>query len=127
MSDDTTGKILQHFFYYQNLIKIFHWQTRKYAHHVASDNLYSGIQTLIDQWVEVYQGKYGIMSFENKEVEIPLKNMDIKSFISSLDKFKSFLTNYLVENLDESDTDLVNIRDEMLALVNKTLYLLTLE
>jgi len=124
---DTTGKILQHFFYYQNLIKIFHWQTRKYSQHVASDNLYSGIQTLIDQWVEVYQGKYGIMSFENKEVEIPLKNMDIKSFISSLDKFKSFLTNYLVETLDENDTDLVNIRDEMLTLVNQTLYLLTLE
>jgi len=121
-----TGKILQHFFYYQNLIKIFHWQTRKYAQHIASDKLYSGIQTLIDQWVEVYQGKYETMEFE-KEVEIPLKNMDIDDFFSTLEKFKMFLTNYLVEHLDKKDTDLVNIRDEMLALINQTLYLLTLE
>jgi hypothetical protein len=125
MSD--TSKILQHFFYYQNLIKIFHWQTRKYAQHVASDNLYSGIQTLIDQWVEVYQGKYEIMNFKNDEVEIPLKNMDIEEFIVQLDKFKLFLENYLVKDLSKNDTDLVNIRDEMLALINKTLYLLTLE
>lgn len=124
---DTTGKILQYFFYYQNVIKIFHWQTRKYSQHIASDNLYTGIQTLIDQWVEVYQGKYGIMSFEQKEVEIPLKNMDIESFISSLKKFKLFLNNYLLENIEENDTDLVNIRDEMLALTNKTLYFLSLE
>jgi hypothetical protein len=121
-----TGKLLQHFFYYQNLIKIFHWQTRKYSQHIASDNLYSGIQSLIDKWVEVYQGKYEIMEFE-KEVDIPLKNMDIDSFISTLEKFKSFLLNYLVKNLDENDNDLVNIRDEILALVNQTLYLLKLE
>lgn len=122
-----TGKLLQHFFYYQNIIKIFHWQTRKYAQHVASDNLYIGIQTLIDQWVEVYQGKYEIMSFDNNKVEIPLKNMDIEEFILQLEQFKLFLENYLVKDLSKNDTDLVNIRDEMLSLINKTLYLLTLE
>lgn len=121
-----TGKILQYFFYYQNMIKIFHWQTRKYAQHIASDNLYTGIQTLIDQWVEVYQGKYEIMSFDNK-VEIPLKNMDIEEFVVQLEQFKLFLDDYLVKDLSKNDTDLVNIRDEMLALINKTLYLLTLE
>lgn len=58
------SKLLQHFFYYQNLIKIFHWQTKNYAQHIASDQLYTSLLGLIDEWVEVYQGKYPILSLK---------------------------------------------------------------
>ena len=76
------SKLLQHFFYYQNLIKIFHWQTKKYAQHIASDQLYQTLQTLIDQWVEVYQGKYGIITFEDKIFSS--SNNFLVSLVSSL-------------------------------------------
>ena len=124
------SKLLQHFFYYQNLIKIFHWQTKKYAQHIASDQLYQTLQTLIDQWVEVYQGKYGILTFEDK-VNISLKDMDLSDFKKLLIQFKSFLINdipnYLGKDKEMKNTDLINIRDEMLAILNKTLYLITLD
>ena len=124
------SKLLQYFFYYQTLIKIFHWQTKNYAQHIASDQLYTSLLTLIDQWVEVYQGKYAILTFkEDNKMNIPLRNMDLEDFKLHLNQFKEFLMNQLPTYLNDKmhNTDLLNIRDEMLAITNKTLYLLKLE
>ena len=128
------NKLLQYFFYYQNLIKIFHWQTKKYSQHVASDNLYQSLQNLIDQWVEVYQGKYDNLKIDESDknnFNISLRNMDLNDFVLHLKQFKSFLLDILPSSLGKNremkNTDLLNIRDEMLAITNKTLYLLTLE
>ena len=124
------SKLLQYFFYYQTLIKIFHWQTKNYAQHIASDQLYTSLLTLIDQWVEVYQGKYAILTFkEDNKMNIPLRNMDLEDLKLHLNQFKEFLMNQLPTFLNDKmhNTDLLNIRDEMLAITNKTLYLLKLE
>lgn len=125
------SKILQYFFYYQNLIKVFHWQTDKYSQHVASDQLYNSLQTLIDQWVEVYQGKYQTLTFEDDKVNVPLRNVDLDDFKLHLTQFKTFLMRdipkFLGDDKEMKHTDLYNIRDEMLAITNKTLYLLKLE
>ena len=125
------SKILQYFFYYQNLIKVFHWQTKSYAQHVASDQLYTTLQTLIDQWVEVYQGKYENLSFDDSiKVNVPLRNVDFDDFKLHLNQFKDFLMKKIpefLENKEMKNTDLYNIRDEMLAITNKTLFLLKLE
>lgn len=126
------SKLLQYFFYYQNLIKIFHWQTNKYAQHMASDQLYNTLQTLIDQWVEIYQGKYGTLTFKDDgKISIPLRNVDLDDFKLHLNQFKLFLINDIPSHLgnekDMKNTDLYNIRDEMLAIINKTLYLIKLQ
>lgn len=125
------SKILQYFFYYQNLIKVFHWQTNSYAQHVASDQLYNSLQTLTDQWVEVYQGKYQTLTFDDEKVNVPLRNVDLNDFKLHLTQFKTFLMRdipkFLGDDKEMKHTDLYNIRDEMLAITNKTLYLLKLE
>jgi hypothetical protein len=125
------SKLLQLFFYYQTLIKIFHWQTKKYAQHVASDQLYTALLPLIDQWVEVYQGKYPTLTFEkDNSLSVPLRNMDLDDFKLHLQQFKSFLMDKLPTYINHGkmqNTDLLNIRDEMLTITNKTLYLLQLE
>jgi hypothetical protein len=125
------SKILQYFFYYQNLIKVFHWQTNSYAQHVASDQLYNSLQTLTDQWVEVYQGKYQTLTFDEDKVNVPLRNVDLDDLKLHLTQFKTFLMRdipkFLGDDKEMKHTDLYNIRDEMLAITNKTLYLLKLE
>jgi len=125
------SKILQYFFYYQNLIKVFHWQTNKYSQHVASDQLYTSLQTLTDEWVEVYQGKYQTLTFEDDKVNVPLRNVDLDDLKLHLTQFKTFLMRdipkFLGDDKEMKHTDLYNIRDEMLAITNKTLYLLKLE
>lgn len=126
-----SSKILQHFFYYQNIIKVFHWQTTSYAQHVASDQLYTSLQTLVDQWVEVYQGKYQTLTFDDDKVNVPLRNVDLDDFKLHLTQFKTFLMRdipkFLGDDKEMKHTDLYNIRDEMLAITNKTLYLLKLQ
>jgi hypothetical protein len=125
------SKLLQLFFYYQTLIKIFHWQTKSYSQHVASDQLYTSLLALIDQWVEVYQGKYPTLTFDkDNSLSVPLRNMDLDDFVLHLQQFKSFLMDKLptyINNGKMQNTDLLNIRDEMLAITNKTLYLLQLQ
>ena len=123
------SKLLQYFFYYQNLIKVFHWQTKKYAEHIASDQLYTTLQTLIDEWVEVYQGKYSTLTFDkDNSLSVPLRNIDLDDFKLHLQQFKSFLMDKLPTYINHGkmqNTDLLNIRDEILGDMNQFLYLLS--
>jgi hypothetical protein len=48
------------------------------------------------------------------------------SAVETIQQYINFLKNDLPKNLESSDTDLLNIRDEMLSNLNKTLYLFTL-
>jgi hypothetical protein len=107
--------------------KILHWQTKGYARHIAFGNIYDTLDGLIDQYVEISMGKVGRFSIDesNRNIEIyNLQDIDIVKFIQ---KIKEFLIGLSAELSSENDTDLLNLRDEMLAEVNKLAYLLTLE
>jgi hypothetical protein len=71
-------------------------------------------------------GKYGRPTFEP---EFGLMFQDISSL--SMQNFLDGITEFFVgmsEQLNSKyDTDLLNLRDEMLALINKSKYLLTLK
>lgn len=108
--------------YLQNQFKIFHWQTFSYAQHEAFGQLYDSLSDKIDQFVEVYQGIYGRLDFEGESFAFGnLRNSD---FGMMLEDQASTLKSY--ENYFGGNTDLLNIRDEILASLHKTQYLLTL-
>jgi DNA-binding ferritin-like protein len=110
----------------QAQMKINHWQTKGYARHVAFGAFYEKMDGLIDNFLESAMGKYGRFNLNNTEKTIELKNLselDIKNLIATL---RTALVD-LKNDLDESDTDLLNLRDEMIGEVNKLGYLLTLE
>jgi hypothetical protein len=109
----------------QNQFRVFHWQTESHAQHVAFGSAYESLDELIDEFVEVYQGKNGIVK-PNEGFKIKLENLD-NNPSEMIDVFIEFLQNDLPEELEEKDTDLLNIRDEMLGLLNKTKYLLLLK
>ena len=96
-----------------------------YPRHIATDNLLGDLLPLIDQFVEVYMGRYSRPVY-NKPRNIVIggwteKNAESK--VKETIKYLSDLTEFL--NV-KKDTDLLNIRDEMIGLLNKTLYLFTL-
>jgi hypothetical protein len=103
-------------------IHVFHWLTTSYAQHQALGGLYDGIHDLSDQFMEVYMGKYGRTIGYSSASMI---SYDVSDVIETIKGFEGFLIS-LTGQFSESDTDLLNIRDEMLALVHKTQYLLTL-
>ena len=73
--------------------------------------------------METRFGKYGVRKAK-ETFNFSLKNYEDTSAALILNDGIDFLTNNLVE---EGDTDLCNIRDEMLGLLNHTKYLLTLQ
>lgn len=112
---------------FRDMMKVYHWRTTSYARHKASDSLILGLDPLIDQFVEVYLGKYPRPSFPAGAFSIDLVNLSDGQAVTALQEFKDFLLNDLSQLQGEMlNTDLINIRDEMLALVNQTLYLFTL-
>ena len=102
-------------------IHIFHWQSKKYAEHVALGSLYDGIQDLSDDFMEVFIGNNDGARAGSEDMIPGLFSLDVSSVGEVIFSFESFL-----KNMDVESTDLLNIRDEMLALVHKTQYLLTL-
>jgi len=109
----------------QNQLRIFHWQTSSYAQHKAFGKAYEDLGDLIDSFVEIYIGKYGKVRAK-LTYSIELDNLE--------DNFLDYINNYieyflsLNNELDsEKDTDLLNIRDEMLSVLNRLKYLLTLK
>jgi hypothetical protein len=106
--------------------KFMHWQTTGDAKHRAYGDIYDTLGDLIDSFTEAMMGKYGRPEFES---EFSLMFQDLKSL--SLQNFMDGITDFLVsitEMLDPKyDTDLLNLRDEMLAAINKLKYLLTLK
>ncbi len=105
-------------------MRIYHWQTKSFAEHSAFGDAYSNLDELIDEFMEVYIGKNERPVAKDK-FNISLMNIS-ENKVSVINAFIDVLTQDLPQALDERDTDLLNIRDEMLGLLNKLKYLLTL-
>lgn len=106
-------------------VKLYHWQTMSYPRHKATDELVGKLDENIDQFVEVYIGKYGRPKLTGRTSSIHLRNHSDKEATKMLQSAISWLTNDLPKKLKKTDTDLLNIRDEILGDLNQTLYLFT--
>ena len=106
-------------------VKLYHWQTMAYPRHVATDELVTKLDANIDQFVEVYVGKYGRPKLSGQTSTIRLRNHSDKEATSLLKEAVDWLTTDLIRRLKKTDTDLLNIRDTIVADLNQTLYLFT--
>jgi len=118
-------KLIAPFIQIQEQLRILHWQSETYAQHKAFGKAYESLIDLIDSFVEVYSGKYGKPRAKLK-YNITLSNFE-DNYIEFIDSSILFLDG-LTDELDSSkDSDLLNIRDEMKAVLNTLKYLLTLK
>jgi len=108
-------------------IKLFHWRTTSYAIHKATCELHSTLSGNIDSFVEIMIGKNGVRIDMSSS-----KTMDLFS-CSTPEQLKETVQQFKTEliamnsKMDVSiNSDLLNIRDEMVGHVNQFLYLLTL-
>jgi hypothetical protein len=114
----------------QNQFRVYHWQTQKkpgsFAQHEAFGKAYEALDPLIDDFIEIFQGKRGVLMGRDG-FTINLQNLDNTPNVF-IDEFINYLTQSVPQALDPtSDTDLLNIRDEMLATLNQTKYRLLLK
>ena len=110
----------------QAQVKINHWQTKSFARHKAFDELHGELVDLTDTFAEAAMGKYSRFKLENEDKTINIVNLSELDLKEMLQTSKEALIQWTSE-FDSTDTDLLNIRDEILGLLNKITYLLTLE
>ena len=118
---------VQFFFAMRDQIKLYHWQTNVFARHKATDDVLKALDESIDKYVEVYMGKYGRPRGGAKTSVVHVKNMGEKEATAFVKKCIRTLIEVIPKGLGPADTDLVNIRDEMLGGLNQLLYLFTLD
>ena len=113
-----------------NTVKLYHWKTMKHSEHKATDELYDDLNGKIDEFVEVLMGKDGKRINLSGKKSIKLDDFNnltsLKKYIENAKKYLISMTNS--KNIGTSEnSDLLNIRDEILGILNKFTYLLTLE
>jgi hypothetical protein len=116
-----------HFFFtLRDQVKLYHWQTTSFARHKATDDAIKALDELIDAYVETYAGRYGRPKLTAKTNTIHVNNLHDKTIVPFLRKCIQHLAKDFVAGLNPMDTDLLSMRDDMLAELNKLLYLFTL-
>jgi len=109
-----------------NTVKLYHWKTRSYSQHKATDELYERLNENIDKFVEVLLGK------SSSRINMIEKNIYLKDYSETSDfkqkiyEFREFLKDLSIYFNDRNDSDLLSIRDDILADINQFLYLMTL-
>jgi DNA-binding ferritin-like protein len=110
-----------------NMVKLYHWKTRSYAQHKATDHLYENLNENIDKLVEVLLGK------DETRIKMTDKKMDLidcsntHDFKERIYKYREFLLD-MNERFDPvRDSDLLSIRDDILVDIDQFLYLMTFD
>lgn len=113
-------------------IKLLHWQTHSFAEHKALDGLFNDFIDLTDGLVESIMGKYGrpilgeqmgnftVVDYKNPESPDGLNVFMDKLYSCYSDRCKSCFS-------AEKDSEILNIIDEIIAIIDKTKYLLSLK
>ena len=111
-----------------NTVKLYHWKTSSYAQHKATDELYTNLNANIDTFVETMLGKTGgRVNLTGQKTLRLLDYTNLGDFKKEVDKYKQFLieiNKYAGLNIN-NNSDLLNIRDEILGNLNQFTYLLT--
>lgn len=117
-----------HFFMQlRDQIKLYHWQTRVYARHIATDTMLEKMEKNIDSFVEIYIGKYGRPKITGKNATISLQNLTEAGAKRLLTAAIRYLHGPLSRSLNAAlDSDLITIRDELLSNIGQLAYLFTL-
>jgi hypothetical protein len=115
--------VVQPLLQFQSQLKTWHWMTKSFAQHNAFGDAYEAISDKIDDFVEVYFGRYGREALAGVTLSIRAL-IDEATVTSLLNEFRLYLTG--MDREIKSATDLLAIRDDILGEVNHLAYRLTL-
>jgi hypothetical protein len=122
---ETRAHIVRVFLEMLNNVKLYHWKTYSYSQHKATDELYEHLNENIDKFIEILLGK------EETRVKLLKKQVDLldtkntHEFKGRMYEYRDFLVNMNNVFDAKKDSDLLSVRDDILADINQFLYLLT--
>jgi DNA-binding ferritin-like protein len=119
--------IIQSFLQLLNTIKLYHWKTKTFSQHKATDELYSKLNENIDSFVEILLGKtQSRIQMVEKKIRL-IDNNTKAEFTHTIHEYREFLIQMNDIFDSKRDTDLLNIRDEILGNINQFLYLMSFD
>ena len=127
MTNQKKSHIVKIFMEMLQTIKLYHWKTRSYAQHKATDELYKELNKKIDEFIEVLLGK------DQSRIKMIEKRIDLldanntREIKERIYEYREFLTDMNIWFDNSRDSDLLSIRDDILASLNQFLYLLTFD
>lgn len=114
----------------QNVVKLYHWSTHNYSKHVASEKLYSDLQTAIDKFIEIYIVKACTMSrldmLTEKGIAMRINMYNDITFVKELDNYANTMSTGFVADIIKGTLELENVRDDILGIIQNARYLLTM-
>lgn len=115
----------------KNRLLLLHWNTKHYSIHIATNEIYNDVHSIIDRLVETYMGSLDQADFFvlQKPTNVVAVNKLANESITSLTDLVSQVINNIYDfkktlNLDES---VKNILDEYAGILNKFKYLLRIK
>ena len=97
---------------------ILHLSSRSYSQHKALETFYTEIGDHVDDFVEAFQGKYGLLTKYPTNADL----MPDADPIVYLEYLKVEVSTLRKENGFPDDSELQNITDEIMQLIDSTLY-----
>ena len=120
-------QIVKKFMELLTMIKLYHWKTHSYSQHKATDELYEKLNENIDKFVEVLLGKSGAR-IKMLESKMNMYDLETKNELREhLLEYRQFLVDMNRTFHEKKDSDLLSVRDDILADINQFLYLLTFD
>ena len=126
VNNEVKSMLVKTFFEILTSIKLYHWKTKSYSQHKATDDLHEKLSDQVDRFVEVLIGKSS-KRIHMVEEKMRLYDFNTKTkFKDKIFEFRQFLIDLDDIFYQKKDSDLLTIRDDMLESVNQFLYLFTL-
>ena len=126
MYEEAKTQLIVFFFELRHSLYLYHLSTYSYPRHVASGTLVTTFDLLIDKFLESFFGKYGRPD-EFLPVDWKLVKLNDGEAFMKLTDYINFLNTEIPKLVLPTDTDLLNIRDEMVGLINNNIYLFGLK
>ena len=96
---------------------ILHFQTPSFSEHMALGTFYGEIGDHVDDFVEAFQGKYGLLTKYQTDYQLPPSEP-----VEYLNYLKDEVATLRREPKFPQDSELQNITDEIAQLIDSTLY-----
>ena len=122
-TESSIVKFFSKLFESREMAHIYHLQVKgedgSYAKHVALGSFYEDVIDMIDELIEVYMGQYDVIEGYDIIDTAPTKSVDPIEYFNGI---ASFIKSEKVKCISQDDTHILNLVDEIQALIYRLLY-----
>ena len=125
MSNANEKMVFEYFLGLLGQIKVFHWTTMSYSSHKALDELHGKLSDLVDEFVEVFMGKFNKQPSELFTITMNATS-DSSDIIGYLEEQRELIRG-LRNKYFKTSSEIQNIIDTMMSNISNAIYLCRLK